>query len=203
MDLTGVRHHSPAQLAAADREAGVLAPVIEHKGEREQGYSVLFTKRSEQLGEHPGQMSFPGGGREPHDTDLQATALRESHEEIGLRPAEATVVGSLDDIETSTHYLVRPFVATVPDRQYTPDHNEVAKIVRLPVAELIDPENYESERREHPEYGPIRIHFFHVDGYIVWGATGEMVAQLLELTTDWRIPPAVDRVVDADAELPN
>ncbi len=203
MDLTGVRRHSPAQLAATDREAGVLAPVIEHDSTRADAYSVLFTKRSEQLGEHPGQMSFPGGGREAHDADLRATALRESHEEISLEPTEATVVGTLDDIETVTHYLVRPFVATVPDRKYTPDRTEVAEIVRLPVAELTDPANYESERRDHPEYGPIRIHFFHVDGYTVWGATGEMLAQLLALTTEWRIPPTVDRVVDADAELPN
>ena len=198
MDLTGVGRHSPSRLADADREAGVLAPVIE----REDGVSILFTKRAEHLGEHPGQMSFPGGGREPVDADLEATALRESHEEIGLRPEEATVVGSLDDIETVTRYIVRPFVARVPDRAYTPDEREVAEIARLPVDGLADRANYESERRDHPEYGPIRIHFFHVDGYTVWGATAEMLVQLLELTTDWRMPRAVDRVVDPDAELP-
>jgi 8-oxo-dGTP pyrophosphatase MutT (NUDIX family) len=198
MDLTGVGRHSPSRLADADREAGVLAPVIE----REDGVWILFTKRAEHLGEHPGQMSFPGGGREPVDADLEATALRESHEEIGLRPEEATVVGSLDDIETVTRYIVRPFVARVPDRAYTPDEREVAEIARLPVDGLADRANYESERRDHPEYGPIRIHFFHVDGYTVWGATAEMLVQLLELTTDWRMPRAVDRVVDPDAELP-
>jgi hypothetical protein len=62
--------------------------------------------------------------------------------------------------------------------------------------------NYESEHRDHPEYGPIRIHYFHVDGYTVWGATGRMLAQLLELATDWEIPPEVDRVAEPDAELP-
>jgi len=198
MDLSGIRRYSPSRLAAADREAAVLAPIIQ-EGD---SYEILFTKRSEQLGTHPGQMSFPGGGREPTDSDLQATALREANEEIGLNAEEVTIIGAVDDKETVTRYLVRPFVGLVPDREYTRDEYEVAEIVRLGVADLTAYENYESEFREHPEYGPLRIHYFHVDGYTVWGATGEMLAQLLELTTEWEIPPEVDRVADPDAELP-
>ena len=198
MNLTGVRRHTPSELADPEREAAVLAPVI-RQGDREE---ILFTKRSEQLGDHPGQMSFPGGGREPEDADLEATALREAHEEIGLSPTEADVVGPIDDIETVTRYIVRPYVGVIPDRSYTPDEYEVAEIARLAVDDLTDVANYESEHRDHPEYGPIRIHFFHVDGYTVWGATGHMLAQLLELTTDWEIPPEVDRTADPDAELP-
>jgi 8-oxo-dGTP pyrophosphatase MutT (NUDIX family) len=162
----------------------------------------LFTKRADHLGEHAGQMSFPGGGREPSDESLETTALREANEEIGLRPAEVELFGRLDDIETVTDYSVRPFVARVPDREYTPDEREVAEIAVLSVADLTDLANYESEQRDHPHYGEIRIHFFHVDGYTVWGATGRMLVQLLELTTDWRMPPEVDRVVDPDADLP-
>ena len=198
MDLTGVDRHMPSELADPEREAAVLAPVI-RQGSREE---ILFTKRSEQLGDHPGQMSFPGGGREPEDADLEATALREAYEEIGLSPTEADVIGAIDDIETVTRYIVRPYVGVIPDRSYTPDEYEVAEIARLAVDDLTDLANYESEHRDHPEYGPIRIHFFHVDGYTVWGATGRMLAQLLELTTDWEIPPEVDRVADPDAELP-
>jgi len=198
MDLSGVGRYKPSELADPDREAAVLAPIIQQRGRDE----ILFTKRSEQLGNHPGQMSFPGGGREPEDRNLEATALREAHEEIGLEPPEADIVGAIDDIETVTRYIVRPFVGTVPDRSYTPDEYEVAEIVRLGVDDLTDLSNYESEHRNHPEYGPIRIHFFHVDGYTVWGATGHMLAQLLELTTDWEIPPEVDRVAEPDAELP-
>jgi 8-oxo-dGTP pyrophosphatase MutT (NUDIX family) len=198
MDLTGVRRYTPAVLADPDREAAVLAPLIE-QGDH---YEILFTKRSEHLGEHPGQMSFPGGGREPEDRDLEATALREANEEIDLDPSETELIGAIDDIETVTRYLVRPFVGLIPDREYTPDEYEVAEIVRLSVDDLTDPDNYESEHRDHPEYGPIRIHFFHVDGYTVWGATGRMLAQLLELTTAWEIPAEVDREVEPDAELP-
>jgi 8-oxo-dGTP pyrophosphatase MutT (NUDIX family) len=146
-------------------------------------------------------MGFPGGGREPSDADLRATALREADEEVGLRPEEADLVGYLDDVRTISEYAVRPFVGHVPDRRYVPDGREVAEVVALPVAGLVDRDNYESERRDHPHYGEIRLHFFHVDGYTVWGATGRMLVQLLELATDWEMPPEVDRVVDPDADI--
>jgi 8-oxo-dGTP pyrophosphatase MutT (NUDIX family) len=198
MDLSGVGRHTPASLEGMSRQAAVVAPVVARNGEDH----LLFTKRADHLGEHAGQMSFPGGGREPSDESLEATALREANEEIGLRPEETELYGRLDDIETVTDYSVRPFVGRIPDREYTPDEREVAEITVLPVAALADDANYESELRDHPHYGEIRIHFFHVDGYTVWGATGRMLVQLLELTTDWRMPPEVDRVVGPDADLP-
>ncbi len=177
----------------------MLAPVIERDG----AAHLLFTKRAAHLGEHPGQMSFPGGGREPVDRTLTDTALREADEEVGLRPEEVDVVGRIDDTRTSSDYAVRPFVGVAPDREYIPDESEVAEVVVLPVEGLTDPANYESERRVgHPDYGDHRVHYFHVDGYTVWGVTGRMVVQLLERTSDWRAPEEVDRVVGADAELP-
>ena len=198
MDLTRVSAYSPAAADGDGREAAVLAPVIDRGGEPH----LLFTKRADHLGEHPGQMSFPGGGREPEDADLEDTAKREAHEEIGLEPADVDVRGRLDDIPTISNYAVRPFVARVPDREYTPDEREVAEIAVLALADLTDLSNYESERRDHPYYGDIRIHYFHVDGYTVWGATGRMLVQFLELATDWREPEEVDRVVDPDADYP-
>jgi len=198
LDLSGVREHAASTVEDAARQAAVVAPVIDRDGVDH----VLFTKRADHLGEHPGQMAFPGGGREPSDADLTETALREANEEIGLRATEAEVIGRLDDIETVSEYSIRPFVARVPDRAYEPDEREVAEIAVLSVPDLTDLANYESERRDHSHYGEIRIHFFHVDGYTVWGATGRMLVQLLELTTDWRMPAEVDRVVDPDADLP-
>jgi 8-oxo-dGTP pyrophosphatase MutT (NUDIX family) len=197
LDLTGVRAHDPAAVADEPRQAAVLAGVVS----RADGDYLLFIRRSDNLGQHPGQMGFPGGGREPSDADLRATALREADEEVGLRPEEADLVGYLDDVRTISEYAVRPFVGHVPDRRYVPDGREVAEVVALPVAGLVDRDNYESERRDHPHYGEIRLHFFHVDGYTVWGATGRMLVQLLELATDWEMPPEVDRVVDPDADI--
>jgi 8-oxo-dGTP pyrophosphatase MutT (NUDIX family) len=196
MDLDRVAGREPSTVDDEERDAAVLVPVVA----RESGPHLLFTKRADHLGEHPGQMSFPGGGREPSDADLRATALREANEEIGLEAGETTFVGQLDDIRTVTGYAVTPFVARIPDRAYEPDEREVAEIAVLPMAGLTDEANYEAERREHPRYGESVIHFFHVDGYTVWGATGRIVVQLLELTTDWRVPAGVEYVVDPDAE---
>jgi len=198
MDLSALAGHTPRSIHDAEREAAVVAPIVD----RDDGDALLFTKRADHLGQHPGQMSFPGGGREPSDEDLEATARREADEEIGLRSDEIEIVGRLDDIPTVSDYSVRPFVSRVPDREYVPDEREVAKIAVLPVEELTDLDNYDSERRDHPYYGDIRLHFFRVGGYTVWGATGRMLVQLLELTTDWEMPPEVDRVVDPDADFP-
>jgi 8-oxo-dGTP pyrophosphatase MutT (NUDIX family) len=198
MDAKRVADHEPVAVTDEDREAAVLAPVLARDGDPH----LLFTKRADHLGEHSGQMSFPGGGREPSDVDLRDTARREAREEIGLPPPAVEFVGRLDDIRTITNYAVRPYVARIPDREYTPDRREVAEIAVLAVAELTDLANYESERRDHPHYGDIRIHFFHVDGYTVWGATARILVQFLELATDWAMPTEVDRVVDPDAEFP-
>ena len=188
MDLDPVVRHEPAEIDDQRYDAAVLAPVIERDGE----HHLLFTKRADHLGEHPGQMSFPGGGAEPTDESILETALREASEEIGLEPAEAEVVGQLDDIRTVTEYAVTPFVARVPHREYEPDEREVAEIVVLPLSGILDPANYEYERRDHPYYGDIVVHYFHVDGYTVWGATGRILVQLLELTTPFEPPVRVD-----------
>ncbi|WP_433623183.1 NUDIX hydrolase [Halomicrococcus sp. NG-SE-24] len=197
MDLGRVTDSVPRPVTDEDRDAAVLVPVVVREGE----LGLLFTKRADHLGEHPGQMSFPGGGREPGDATLWETALREAREEIGLRPEEVEGVGRLDDIRTVTNYAVTPFVAKIPDRRYDPDEREVAEIAVLPVSAFLDAANYETEHRDHPNYGEIVIHFFHVDGYTVWGATGRIVVQLLELTTDWRAPERIDRFVDTDPDL--
>lgn len=189
MDLARVRAFDPISVTDQPRDAGVLIPVVE----RADGDYLLFTKRSDDLGKHPGQMSFPGGGREPEDADIEATALREAFEEIGLSPEEVEVVARIDDIRTITEYAVTPVVGRIPDRTYRPDEREVAEVVVVAVDDLLNPENYEVERRDHPEYGEVVVHYFHVDDYTIWGATARILVQFLELTTDWRAPDKMDR----------
>ena len=133
MDLARIRAFDPISVTDQPRDAGVLIPIVE----RADGDSLLFTKRSTDLGKHPGQMSFPGGGHEPEDEDIEATALREAHEEIGLDPSEVDVVTRIDDIRTITEYAVTPVVARIPDREYTPDEHEVAEVVVVAVDDLL------------------------------------------------------------------
>jgi len=196
MDLSGVCEHEPTAVTDEDRESAVVVPVLDGQPR------LLFTKRAEHLPDHPGQMSFPGGRHEPEDETLQETALREGHEEVGLAAERVRFVGCLDDIRTVTSFSVRPFVARVPDREYEACSPEVAETAPLSLAALTDRENYDSERRDHPHHGEIRLHYFRVDGYTVWGATARMLAQFLELAADWSVPPEADRVVDPDAEFP-
>jgi 8-oxo-dGTP pyrophosphatase MutT (NUDIX family) len=197
MDLSGVQTHDPSAVADERSEAAVVVGLLEGAEPR-----LLFIKRADDLSNHPGQMSFPGGRREPEDETLLSTALREGNEEVGLDPDGVDVVGRLDDIRTVTRFAVRPFVARVPDRRYESTSPEVAEVAVLGLDALTDRDNYDSEHREHPHHGRIRLHYFRVEGYTVWGATARILVQFLELATDWEMPTEVDRVVDSDAEFP-
>ena len=188
LDFGRLAGRDPTVVTDQPRNAAVLVPVVEREGDQ----FLVFIQRSEDLGEHPGQMSFPGGSTEPRDDSLVDTALREAGEEIGLRGEEATVVGRLDDIRTVSQYAVTPFVARVPDRVYDPDGVEATVVAVLPVRALTDDDNYESERRDHPEHGSVVVHYFDVDGYTVWGATARILVDLFEQTTDWRPPTHAD-----------
>jgi 8-oxo-dGTP pyrophosphatase MutT (NUDIX family) len=198
MEFEAVRAHDPDVVTDERRESAVIVPVLD----RNEKPQLLFTKRAEHLSNHPGQMSFPGGRREPEDRDLRQTALREGREEICLDPETVSFVGRLDDIRTVTNFSVRPFVSQVPDREYGPCEHEVAEVAVLPVPALTDLDNYYSEYRDHPHYGEIRLHYFYVDGYTVWGATARILVQFLELTTDWEPPAEVDTVEEPDADYP-
>jgi 8-oxo-dGTP pyrophosphatase MutT (NUDIX family) len=183
-DEDNLAAYDPAPVTGATRRAGVVVPIVD----REDGLAVLFTERAEDLSEHPGQFSFPGGGAEAVDDSLLATALREAEEEIGLRRAEATVLGTLDDVHTVTDYAVRPFVARIPDRDYEADDYEVSAIALIPVLDLLDPAEYAVEERDHPYLDRITVHYFHVGSVTVWGATARMLVQFLELGFDWAPP---------------
>src|SRR5204863_166262 len=110
--------------------AAVLVPLLAVDGEP----SLLFTRRSNLLPHHQGQIAFPGGGHDPEDPDLAATALREAHEEIGLDPADVRLLGPLDDLETvATRFVITPFVGVVPHPyDFRPSPDEVDLVRRGP-----------------------------------------------------------------------
>lgn len=197
-ELERVRGYEAVELDSGEPEAAVCVALI-RRGDG--SWWLLFTERAAGLPRHPGEMSFPGGLREPGDASLEETALREASEEIGLGRAEAGVVGRLDD-NPGVDFPVRPFVVVVPEREYAGTNREVAAVVVLSVTAFGDRENYVSERRVLPERGEVRIHAFRVGGYVVWGFTAGLVVELLELATAWRAPASVDRTLPPDAPRP-
>ncbi len=158
------------------RASAVLAPLYDDG----HGVEVILTRRAWHLRSHTGEVSFPGGGEEEHDSDLVATALRETHEEIGLDPDAVEIVGELDHLSTVTsRSFIVPYVGVIEGRpEVEPDPNEVDAVLHVPLAELLLPEVYREERwgfrgLDRP------IWFFELVGDTVWGATAAMLRDLL------------------------
>lgn len=170
--------HWPASvreaIARTLRPAGVLVPVIE----RVAGLSVLLTQRSAELKHHAGQVSFPGGRMEEHDRDVVETALRETHEEVGIPPGAIDVVGYLPPMPTVTGYAITSVVGLVrEDTPLTLDHTEVEYAFEVPLAFLLDRRNQLALEREY-QGRRIPTVEFHYAGERIWGATAHILVEL-------------------------
>ncbi|MEX0991689.1 MAG: CoA pyrophosphatase [Actinomycetota bacterium] len=165
------RHEAPT----GDRLAAVLAPIlIEHEN------AVVFTRRPEGMSRHPGQISFPGGMLHEEDATAADAALRETHEEIGLAPADVELLGSLPPVHTVVSgTLVVPFVGLVRGRPlFVPSAAEVAEVFEVPIARLLDVEVEEGWERGDQRF---TTYVYEVDGRTIWGATAHMLHDLLEI----------------------
>ncbi len=157
--------------------AGVLVPLFRAP----EGIELLFTRRTDTVLTHKGQISFPGGQHEPSDAGLVETALRESYEEIGLDPGRVQVLGELDDMFTSVSgFVVTPVVGLVAGTpaDLTLAPAEVKSIFTVPVDRLAGVHTTESREIDGQ---PFRIHYFRVGDDVIWGATGYIVHQFLQL----------------------
>ena len=174
---------SPATVPPGSAPSAVLVLLYEHQGEP----WVVLTRRSWHLRHHAGEVSFPGGRREPGDADLWATALREATEEVGLDPAGVTRIGQLDSFVTvGSRSLVCPFVATVERRPaLAPDPAEVERVLHVPLSELTHPDTWREEvwSMGEPFGGERAMTFFELPGDTVWGATAAVLRRLLTITT--------------------
>jgi 8-oxo-dGTP pyrophosphatase MutT (NUDIX family) len=156
------------------RRAGVLVPLFV----RDRALWIVFTRRTETVEHHRGQISFPGGAEEPGDDDLSRTALRETEEELGVRASDVVLLGRLSPMVTVTDFYVEPYVAALPQPYvFTPAENEIAEVVEAPVAALRDPAILETRflpGRDEP------VLFYRHGNHVIWGATARMLAELLE-----------------------
>ncbi len=156
--------------------AAVLAPVFEVDGQ----VSLLFTQRTMFLKDHRGQISFPGGIRDQGDPDLLTTALRETEEEIGLRPQEVQILGTLRPVATVTGYWINPFVGRIPyPYDFHLNHHEVMHLLVFPMAAFCDPERWSTGSYRHKGH-TIQVCCWKYDDTVIWGATARILLDLLK-----------------------
>lgn len=177
--------------ANGGRESAVLVLLGE---DPQHGPDVLVLQRAATLRRHAGQPAFPGGAVEPGDADAVATALREAREEVGVDPSSVTVLAQLPRLWIPvSQFVVTPVLAWWhrPHEVHPRQPAEVAHVVRLPIAELVDPANRLYVRHPSGVIGPA----FQVRGMLIWGFTAGVLTALLDMG-GWARPWPQDRVRD-------
>ncbi len=165
--------------AAIEVQGGVQAAVLVPLHVKQGVLHAVFTQRHHDLPRHAGEISFPGGRRDPDDADLVATALRESYEEIGLPADSVAVIGALEPIPTVVSgYAIHPFVGVVPSNvRWRPSREEVEAVIDLPLAAVAS--GY-GRRRLARRGAVLRTDTYVVDTHMIWGATARIVSDLLD-----------------------
>ncbi|SFR78786.1 NUDIX domain-containing protein [Marinobacter daqiaonensis] len=175
--------YAPTQLALDHPEASVLVPVTDNIGAPE----ILFTLRSANLSSHRGQVAFPGGKRDATDPSLAHTALRETHEEIGLPPDQVQLIAPLSQVISRYGILVTPYVGVVPaDHPLQPNPDEIESVFRVPIEFFLE------DRRERTDALPFLGSTYHVpcyrwERYEIWGLSAVVLVEFLNAVYDARI----------------
>lgn len=172
--------------------AGVMLLLYPKDGE----YCVLLNKRTQQVEHHKGEISFPGGRKDEEDATSLDTALRETHEEMGIQPEDIEILGELDDVPTSSHFLISTYVGAIPyPYRFSPSEVEVAEVLEVPISSLMHDDNIRDEVRlvdgqlaNSPVYA--------YNGHLVFGATARILEGFIELLVSapekealWRTDP--------------
>jgi 8-oxo-dGTP pyrophosphatase MutT (NUDIX family) len=160
--------------------SAVLLPVYCKQGQ----YHLLFTRRTETVKYHKGQISFPGGAYERADDTLFDTALREGAEEIGLAADGVELLGELDDTVTSTSsYIISPFVVAIPwPYSLKVNRSEIDEIIEVPIPALMD-ENCLRRGTELIDGKEVTSYFYNYRGKVIWGATARILHQFLQVVS--------------------
>jgi len=154
------------------KHAGVLVPIFRQGGD----YMILFTKRTNNLEHHKGQISFPGGSVDEEDNSVRDTALREAREEIGLLKEDVEILGRIDDTLTVvSDFIVHPFVGLIPyPYDFTINTDEVARLIKVPL-KAFHPENSGKGASFEFEDKAYRTPTYEYDGDVIWGATARIM----------------------------
>ena len=159
--------------------AAVLVPLFK----KEEDCHLLFTKRSDEVKYHKGEISFPGGVVDQEDLELINTALREAHEEIGLRESDVQIIGILDDIVTVTEFIVTPIVGLFPyPYPFKVSEREISELIEVPLSHLLDGNSF-SEREIFRGGQNEVVYTYQYGKHAIWGATARILKQFLDLIT--------------------
>ena len=160
------------------RRAAVLVPLYMEGG----GLQILLIRRTEHVKTHQGQIAFPGGTSNPGDANPIATALREAHEEMGIRPEDVEVLGELDDTSTAiSNFLITPVVGFIPSPYpFQINTGEIADLLSLSLETLRDPEAFQEEIWDREGHS-VRVFVRREGSYIIWGATARILLHFGEI----------------------
>ncbi|MHA7855959.1 NUDIX hydrolase [Marinobacter shengliensis] len=173
-------NYAPRQLALDYPEAGILVPITDNERDPE----MIFTLRSSNLKTHRGQVAYPGGKRDPDDASLIATALRETHEEIGLPPDQVKVIAPLSQVMSLHRILVTPYVGVVPgDHPLEPNPHEIESVFRVPISWLLE------DRRERTDTlsflnSILYVPCYRWQQYQIWGLSAVVLVDFLNAVYD-------------------
>ena len=159
------------------KHAAVLIPLFFKDGEAH----LLFTKRTDKVETHKGQISFPGGMADETDDKLRETALRETWEEMGIKSNDIQLLGKTDRFLTNTNFMVTPYVGYFPyPYNFVISTDEIDRIIEVPISHLLKPEIFEIKLwvRDGIKWN---IHFYNYNGDIIWGVTGFLLSNFLSI----------------------
>lgn len=158
------------------KPAAVLIPIVDRAEQ-----AVLFTLRAEHLPTHAGQVSFPGGRVHEDDEDAAHTALRETHDEVGVEADHIDVVGYLPRYDTGTGYSIVPVVGLVhPEHERALNAHEVAEAFEVPLGYLLDPANRVLRQRTRRDGSMMEGFEITFGRHTIWGVTARIVTMLAE-----------------------
>ena len=164
-------------LRSSLRHAAVLLPILVGDAPEK----LLLTRRSDKLRRQPGDIAFPGGAVDPEDPTALHAALRESREEVGLLTEHVNVLGQMDERATVTGFRITPFVGAVDGPYPFRTNHEVDVLIEVPIETLRDPDILEVENRRMPDGSMSDVYHYHFEGHDIWGITGQLIKDFLDL----------------------